>query len=1838
MNWLNAFGETVQTQPEALRGFGVATDMEPTKPSAFQGTGEALQKTLPYQFYQSLSGVNELMADRVEVNYDLDNNEDALSDFKPSQDQKEQVAERLRQDAKFARLKAQNDYTPNPETTGQAAMMIHGLTGSSAKAIGYTVLTGGSGILAAPLFGADLGLYEAGKLRDKGVDASTARKAGAITGTVNAVGMALPGAVGTSYVKSMLFGGAVNPLTDISEQASIKFVLENANYSKQAQEYDPFDPVNLGVSAAMGIAFGALGARANRAQARYLEAEAAAQPSLPQTAEGQAAPAVNLNKSVLDSIQNRDRSSKESRLQMEKIAAAPNFNLLRESRSLDQGAPIIAYVPDDMNILWGKRVGVSADPSSEPMTMRYAVVDADDVLTSNAVDGSSNPQFTDPTVVGARAIAGNGRIAGLQGAYRQVKATKYRANLTQDSKEFGISKRQIKKMKNPILVRVMDDADVVEGIGEASNRTGTLKLNPAEQAAQDARNVRLEEVEFTKDGEITQKSMDEFVKRTPDKEGLIDSSGNALYDNIARRMRPAIFAAAFSDTRIINRFIANSPEDQKIMNVLQSVATEVVRLKKIKGELDFSPDLLEAVADVFETRREAKKINGKGHEKELTGSLMEESATPAQRYFRDILLSANPERLQEILARFREVAEQESGGDGFFGSVTKDQVFETVKTEFDQREAAINSIKPSDVDAAMELQHANVIQNDQPVGTRGDINKSIADEKKAAEQIDNGERVEVSGEGVDPEVMDKEVSDFVTRFVKKLVGAGAEKKVAEMGAKVHGAFFETLGIRLGKSRKELEQEYALRVQRGTENGDPDGFASMSPQDRLDILNRSREFDEQLKLWEQGKGSNNFNLGRPSWVLQIFGVSSAKQLSVSRRNFVHVLFGKDEQSMGAKGKHGLSHDDLRGLLVAVQSPIAVFKSSGINAKPGEKAIVLLTELQKDGKNIVVPVHLTYSAKDGTVRISNRIPSAYDKKNVKSWVENGLLLGYDKEKGPAYLLRGNEPNARNQAHQVQDLATAESHDPLDGAIVYQNEISVGGFYQSAPADPLITVHNISEENLNKSLDLGGFAVPSLGITKQRTPYTDFGEISLIGTRDMIDPEKGTPVFSQDAYTARFPKPDWSNSLNTEKAKPLVKEIMEAKKEVNEDGPSGYYYLQYEGDRDKAIKDLLTHASGMYLFIKHKGIPFTPIKQQAKKPSFAAGFVSDFVDNNGLDVSTVEEGSAAHKRISDGVVEALREKLNEPTGLKGLRMRAYGDNIDAYEKTGFIPFKLIEEVKKFEVERKKAEAGDAPVSSGATQIELEKLIAPMKDEFEKFISDKVNSVYSAPLIKVGNSYRPITLSNVVEAMKSSSVSNKESTLFFGPGKVRAAAARQFDSIEDIQGNRGLITDSQTVNGINAAANDKMSDFRDLAARENRGDEFSTFDRAMEALAKVASQKSKPTPARMKSALKKYGFEPSDETVKLGVEILNDIKRAMTDYFEAKPQRAVGADEFRGAVVPEGTSETTIRRLEDAGLTVVRYSNEDGARARAVQELTNRLNEKSGDILFQNENAPRGIYTPGERVITLMQSADESTFIHESGHYFLDVLTDVAMKENAPDQVKADVQTLMDWFGVKDLEEWRNLSIDEQRAAHEQFARGFEQYLREGEAPSTALEKVFKAFKDWLTKIYKSSEELQVEISPEVRAVYDRLLATDEQIRAKQEAEAPTLDSGMKSEEPTNPVVKAVQQTAEQVIDQAPISEDSKARIRETFGINQPEQQIGENHPHYGIPNEEQFMNQNLETSAIDDPNAFIVLDDGREVSMGDYMREVEAGQKQELDKANGVSEAAQCMLRNGAFDDVF
>lgn len=396
MSWINRFGLTNEEAKVINQYSAPENNAEALTPGLFEGSWGAIGQSFGKEWEATKSDISEAAALRVEDDdYYLAQQEDP---FAPDLNvNKDAVVNRLRQDAKEARLKIKNDYTPNPETTGTAAMILYGLTGSLAKGIGYSVLAGGNPFVGGALFGADLGRYEKDKLQDKGVDTETATKAGLITGVTNAVGMALPASLGTSYLKSAAFGALVNPATDITEQSAIKFVLDNADYSVISKEYDPFDPISLTTSSLMGLGFGLLGARGARVRAarEALEKAQAEAPAAP--VEGQAS---RMNKSVLGSIQNRDRSGKESRLQMQQIAQAPDFNRLRNGATLGEGTPVIAYLPEDSSAILGKTVTVS-DTNGDRTTMRYALIEASDVMTSNSVGGSLNADFTNPEVQGA---------------------------------------------------------------------------------------------------------------------------------------------------------------------------------------------------------------------------------------------------------------------------------------------------------------------------------------------------------------------------------------------------------------------------------------------------------------------------------------------------------------------------------------------------------------------------------------------------------------------------------------------------------------------------------------------------------------------------------------------------------------------------------------------------------------------------------------------------------------------------------------------------------------------------------------------------------------------------------------------------------------------------------------------------------------------------------------------------------------------------------------------------------------------------------------------------------------------------------------------------------------------------------------------------------------------------------------------------------------------------------------------------------------------------------------------------------------------------------------------
>lgn len=152
---------------------------------------------------------------------------------------------------------------------------------------------------------------------------------------------------------------------------------------------------------------------------------------------------------------------------------------------------------------------------------------------------------------------------------------------------------------------------------------------------------------------------------------------------------------------------------------------------------------------------------------------------------------------------------------------------------------------------------------------------------------------------------------------------------------------------------------------------------------------------------------------------------------------------------------------------------------------------------------------------------------------------------------------------------------------------------------------------------------------------------------------------------------------------------------------------------------------------------------------------------------------------------------------------------------------------------------------------------------------------------------------------------------------------------------------------------------------------------------------------------------------------------------------------------------------------------------------------NDKKGEIKWDAE---------GKAIISLFEGADMSTVIHEAvGHYFIENLMREGALPNATEQMKKDRQTMLDYAGVN--KDWDSLSQEEKTAAHERWAEAAETYMMEGKAPSKELQPVFNRFKKWLLAIYDAvfsdrRNKNAVPINDEVRQVFDRMLASEDQI----------------------------------------------------------------------------------------------------------------------------------------------
>lgn len=286
----------------------------------------------------------------------------------------------------------------------------------------------------------------------------------------------------------------------------------------------------------------------------------------------------------------------------------------------------------------------------------------------------------------------------------------------------------------------------------------------------------------------------------------------------------------------------------------------------------------------------------------------------------------------------------------------------------------------------------------------------------------------------------------------------------------------------------------------------------------------------------------------------------------------------------------------------------------------------------------------------------------------------------------------------------------------------------------------------------------------------------------------------------------------------------------------------------------------------------------------------------------------------------------------------------------------------------------------------------------------------------------------------------------------------------------------------------------------------------------------------ADIKNKVKELEAQIPEEKVKR----LQEIKELQTDLeWQAEDENSSNYEKyFRLHGEQEARVAAMKARLYTMGASQERIDNE------VLNAIDNPIIVFGGKS-YSMDSDQRGLWqlkgqtafkTTGEKVISLFKAADQSTFMHEMAHIYLHDMLALAELPNAPKQLLDDVATINQWAAWNDtqfVKEYKGTAMEsefkklneqmktavaqgsveiESKAMtleqmqrlwmQERFARGFENYLKSGEAPTEATRSIFRRFKQWLTKIYRAFSQIGGAPSKEVKAVMDRMIASEDEI----------------------------------------------------------------------------------------------------------------------------------------------
>ena len=537
-------------------------------------------------------------------------------------------------------------------------------------------------------------------------------------------------------------------------------------------------------------------------------------------------------------------------------------------------------------------------------------------------------------------------------------------------------------------------------------------------------------------------------------------------------------------------------------------------------------------------------------------------------------------------------------------------------------------------------------------------------------------------------------------------------------------------------------------------------------------------------------------------------------------------------------------------------------------------------------------------------------------------------------------------------------------------------------------LIAVHNLGTAQLLKTLELGGFPMPSIAITKDDYSHNEYGEISILFGKETIDPHffRSNKVYGGDAWTPVYPKIEYEVNDKVQRA------ISEKYYELHNKIPSRFDRTAYrlvsdledminrEGGEAGLIESLKNDYGMKQFFLAETGTPVEDVitstttemteaekemcqyfldnerelvesyKQNRKNPQ---GFLAWTKEN-------AEKLENAYRKYLKNEFDFTEDKIhNVLENTKLVHLKRFISDAVRYEETGGITTK----------EEYDSTATHDAIDKAVDQAKYEEWLNALLKGVEKSSGIRNNVDY---FTNSGNrrSFKALhyenTLENVVKVMKA----QDNGQAFISGLGIWGVSAKDYGSIAEIKADSSRLEhrDASEYSAMKQEYGDRLTEIANKIVDKNHYNQFIAMDNAMENIVD-AVRKSK-RPSDIARYLEEYHQISNPlEVAQEIVDLVTDISNMPTEYFEAKPQRAVGLDEIATVILPKDADEKLKAALSERNIPYVEY---DGTAEDRLAKLNGEAIAKDKKFSLSEQGrgyAPIGTYNVYGKDIALQQ-----------------------------------------------------------------------------------------------------------------------------------------------------------------------------------------------------------------------------------------------------------------------------